>query len=800
LKEFICLSCWETFEFSSADIRGKDTVTCPHCGAEQEVLDDVVGVNEGNLVETEPEVSDTDPGPGDDETAVDDLLTSAGIEFEEESESPTSEAEELPVQSDEDDPLETSDDSPGIEFDSSNYLESEETLSSSDFDPLDVSEDLSRQTDESDANDSGIELLGEGESDRDPHDAHILEPIAREEIDQSEESEEIETFDLMVEENADIESVSATAITQELMEPVIDDALDDTEIGTSFSSENAEENAALSRSVQELVSSITEREVPTLEQVSESPEESPDEGELGSVVTADTLDDLVLSAETLSELEAEFEHAGGLDFDLEGLEVDSETDIEPSDALLEALGESNVADELNEPDELESAQLESAQLESAQFESEQLESEQEDSSKDDIATEEPMGFALVSDTSDELPGDDEAPPIDIDEDELADAVSDLFEGGEEVEEESVETEDDEQVKSWRVRLKSGLVLSFPSLIVVQGWAADKDTSTIKLARGEGEFKPYEQVLGMMQTIETKALNPELDNDEEEEEEVIDGLSAAARAAAQRRRDGKMDNITAEYQFRKDAFKKQSSPSLKKPLMVLGLLIVLAGAAVALEFLAIVDLGLGFAPNTASAPAPPAAPMGKKKGPDFKSKAEEQQGSSKPAAQPLQPPTASDVCASLENVGVAQKGSCGEAKPEKISQKARKKFAFKLQNLPKQTGQVLEFGDKASFDATVAAFETTKDVVGSHRYQSAETLIFVQLNSKAPKTDGDKVKALLKDLLKKPAVKKEPAKAKKATNNKQGDNPKKAGKGTKTGNARKSSKATKTSKKKKGAKK
>ena len=377
-----------------------------------------------------------------------------------------------------------------------------------------------------------------------------------------------------------------------------------------------------------------------------------------------------------------------------------------------------------------------------------------------------MGFELLSGETSSSDDDSvvEKTPT-IDEDELTDAVSDLID--EAAEEENQPPDDEGKVKSWRVRLKSGLILSFPSLIVVQGWAADKDTSTIGLARGDGEFKPYEQVLGMMQTIETKAINPDEIARTEEEEEIVDGLGAAARAAAQRRRDGKMENITAEYQFRKDVFKKQTSSSPKKLFVVIGLLVVLAGAAVALGFLGIVDLGLGFAPAPPSAPTT-AIPT-KEKGPRFKVLGESKEKTA--PAKKTSSVSAAAVCKALEKAGVAKKGSCVKAKPEKISALAQIKYDFLLENLAKEvgSGQVLEFGDKKSFEKTVKTFEAMAAVAGPHRYQSDAALIFVQLNKKTPAGDAKKAKSIVEALgktpktdkkKKKPAGKTKPVKKKK----------------------------------------
>jgi hypothetical protein len=573
VKEFICLSCWETFEIAISDVRGKDSVDCLHCGAAQEILDDVVEVNQGNLDDTPAEkaVDETKGSGSISDDVVDEFISQSGLEDHNDGLSlAADQIDEAPVE-------ETNE--PGIEIEST-LFESSETI-----DPGSLGIDPLEEEQGSDMEDPGVDLLMDTEIEEDEG---RLEGFA---IDSAIEA-------ILEEAEEPLEAVYTESQSDaELSDEDPPPPLDEPEIGSEYSKENMAENQALSKSVQELVDSITERDLKLPEKEANELSLS-HEGE--DIAGADTLNELLLDEGLFTdknaiegiELAAQFDDAGGLDFELEGLEdvlLSAQTDeevpenLEPIPTLVEKPEKPEEPKEPEEPEEPEA-----------------------------------MDFVLVSDDDDmeqDEPSEEKPLADGIDEDELAEAVSELFEESSDDDDGTDEAnEKDGKVKSWRVRLKSGLILSFPSLIVVQGWAADKDTSTIGLARGDGEFKPYEQVLGMMQTIETKALNPSKIN-AQEEEELIDGLSAAARAAAKRRRDGKMENITAEYQFRKDVYRSQKTSSKKGPLLVLALLVLLAGAAVAVEFLGVVDLGLGFAPAPTAAPSPaPVVP--KKTGPNF----------------------------------------------------------------------------------------------------------------------------------------------------------------------------------------
>jgi hypothetical protein len=611
VKEFICLSCWETFEIAISDVRGKDSVDCTHCGAAQEILDDVIEVNQGNLDDTPTEtaVDETKESGSISDEVVDELISASGLEEHDESVALAVEhADETPSK-------ETNE--PGIEIEITPFETSEsigpESLG---VDPLEQ-----EPVDDIDAEDPGVDLLMDTEIEET---ASLIESLGLDAdvesiLEEAEEALESGTTDNTV-----------TEAKNDADEPEKEHSsqTDEPEIGSEYSEENKAENNALSRSVQELVDSITDHDL-KLPKKSDSEGLAEDQNE-EDIAGADTLNDLrleeglfddekviedgegltehqneedIAGADTLNgfrleeglfddekviestELAAQFDDAGGLGFELEGLE----------DVLLSTQPDDEVTEESLEP-------IPSLEEE----ESERPEEPQ------------PMDFELV--TADQEISEEKSLADGIDEDELADAVSELFEESSSDNESGSETnEKDSKIKSWRVRLKSGLVLSFPSLIVVQGWAADKDTSTISLARGDGEFKPYEQVLGMIQTIEIKALDPGKSDVQEEEEELVDGLSAAARAAAKRRRDGKMENITAEYQFRKDVYNHKKSSSKKGPLLALSLIVLLAGSAVAVEFLGIADLGLGFAPAPPKAERldPPPSPVNTKKtGPNF----------------------------------------------------------------------------------------------------------------------------------------------------------------------------------------
>ncbi len=54
---------------------------------------------------------------------------------------------------------------------------------------------------------------------------------------------------------------------------------------------------------------------------------------------------------------------------------------------------------------------------------------------------------------------------------------------------------------WRMRLPSGLVLTFPSIDMVRAWAAEKPADRMQIAYGDSEFQPFQDYLDVSREIE-----------------------------------------------------------------------------------------------------------------------------------------------------------------------------------------------------------------------------------------------------------------------------------------------------------
>jgi len=107
------------------------------------------------------------------------------------------------------------------------------------------------------------------------------------------------------------------------------------------------------------------------------------------------------------------------------------------------------------------------------------------------------------------------------------------------------------------------------------------------------------------------------------------------------------------------------------------------------------------------------------------------------------PTASEVCAKLVTVGVAQ--GCKQNVPTAMNARAKEEYVFDLVAPKGKTGHVLAFEKAEDYDATVKAYEAMAMLAGSHRYGSAKAQIFVQLNSEASLDTGKKARAVVDEL-------------------------------------------------------
>lgn len=139
---------------------------------------------------------------------------------------------------------------------------------------------------------------------------------------------------------------------------------------------------------------------------------------------------------------------------------------------------------------------------------------------------------------------------------------------------------------WRMKLRSGLVLTFPTLDLVRGWAKDKPADQISIARGSSAFFPYADFLKALNVSETpsQALDRLASGEELPQAASMphpdDGAAdpgyeirtAAAEAAAARRTSGKELRPT-QLNFRVSAVGPEESNPW--PLRIV-LLVILAG--------------------------------------------------------------------------------------------------------------------------------------------------------------------------------------------------------------------------------
>lgn len=94
-----------------------------------------------------------------------------------------------------------------------------------------------------------------------------------------------------------------------------------------------------------------------------------------------------------------------------------------------------------------------------------------------------------------------------------------------------------------------------------------------------------------------------------------------------------------------------------------------------------------------------------------------------------------------NVGV----NCTESEPIGLGIGATEKYEFELPSVPGESGQVLLFSDKATYDKTVAAYDGAASLAGPHRYGSPSALVFVQINEGLSAAEGQKVEQLVAGL-------------------------------------------------------
>ncbi len=141
---------------------------------------------------------------------------------------------------------------------------------------------------------------------------------------------------------------------------------------------------------------------------------------------------------------------------------------------------------------------------------------------------------------------------------------------------------------WRMKLRSGLVLTFPTLDLVRGWAKDKPADQISIARGSSAFFPYDQFLASLKVSETPsqaldrlASGEELPAgdpgpvEETEAEALGEQIRTAAKAAAEARRTSGRELKPARLNFRISGAGGATEESNPWPLRIV-LLVILAG--------------------------------------------------------------------------------------------------------------------------------------------------------------------------------------------------------------------------------
>ena len=105
--------------------------------------------------------------------------------------------------------------------------------------------------------------------------------------------------------------------------------------------------------------------------------------------------------------------------------------------------------------------------------------------------------------------------------------------------------------------------------------------------------------------------------------------------------------------------------------------------------------------------------------------------------------AAAVCVKIVELNVG--ANCTEAEPVGLGIGAIEKYEFELPSVPGESGQVLLFSDKATYDKTVAAYDEAASLAGPHRYGSPSALVFVQINEGLSAAEGQKVEQLVAGL-------------------------------------------------------
>lgn len=153
--------------------------------------------------------------------------------------------------------------------------------------------------------------------------------------------------------------------------------------------------------------------------------------------------------------------------------------------------------------------------------------------------------------------------------------------------------------AWRMRLRSGLVLSFPTIDLVNAWASDKPADQMSIAYGDEPFKPYsnfkraydrggdpfQAYRNPAELSNANARLPTREPSAEHDMPPIDSKerqrqAAAAAAAAERRSSGKSRSIQTEFKFSKGGPK---SPWPKRITILVILLLLLGGGGFALWY-------------------------------------------------------------------------------------------------------------------------------------------------------------------------------------------------------------------------
>ena len=145
---------------------------------------------------------------------------------------------------------------------------------------------------------------------------------------------------------------------------------------------------------------------------------------------------------------------------------------------------------------------------------------------------------------------------------------------------------------WRMRLRSGLVLTFPTFKLVSAWAKDKPPTEVSIGFSDSPFVPYVHFLQALRTRNdpvralyavAHATDPNVPRTTEQpdrDEAEGDPWASAAAAAAAARRSATRDKLQpATYEFRKNPQKAKKIWPL-----VVGIAVVVLAAAGVVVFL------------------------------------------------------------------------------------------------------------------------------------------------------------------------------------------------------------------------